>query len=610
MGLQEDKERVREATDIVDIISRVVELKPSGKNYKGLCPFHREKTPSFFVDPERQRYHCFGCQADGDAFEFLMKFENLSFPEALASLAQQAHVPLSASTGHQDDSSDKQRRQVFEVMQWAKERFQAALQRPGIGDPARAYLEKRGLDDELISRFQLGYAPPGRENLIKAAQRDHYSLELLEAAGLILRREGQDRPYDRFRNRVMFPIQDVQSRVIAFGGRVIGQGEPKYLNSPETGIYHKGDHLFGLHLAKGEARKEKRLVLVEGYLDVIACVKAGVTETVGCLGTALTPAQAKLLKRYAHEIIILYDTDAAGLKAAVRAFELINEQHLKIKALALTQGKDPDEVVRRFGGDALKNALGQAVHFVDFILEQACRRHNPGSIEGKVEIKNEVIAIILQLEDKLEQHEYSKRLAGRLGQPVDIILEEVDKAARKHKSSRPAATPSPALKPSDAGEATPAPAGEKAPQEENVLLNILLRFPAQIDLVRKSLDLDVIKVERHRRLFQAMFEAPSADPDEEEEWLPAFLENEQVPPALRAYARELAREDKGEEEPWPVIRDCIKRLVSSKLKEEQAKLQLQIQQAAAGGEMETLKQLEEQKFELAKKIKQVGMTWR
>ncbi len=610
MGLQEDKERVREASDIVDIVSKVVALKPSGKNYKGLCPFHREKTPSFYVDPDRQRYHCFGCQADGDAFEFLMKIDGLSFPEALATLAQQAHITLTTSTAHQDNNNDQQRRQLLEVIQWAAERFQTALHRQGIGDPARAYLENRGIEEALITRFQLGYAPPGRENILKAAQRDHYSPELLEAAGLILRREGQAQPYDRFRNRVMFPIHDVRGRVIAFGGRVIGQGEPKYLNSPETEIYHKGDHLFGLHLAKSQARKEKRLVLVEGYLDVIACHKAGVTETVGCLGTALTPAQAKLLKRYAQEIIILYDTDAAGLKAAVRAFELINQENLKIKALALTQGKDPDEVVRQFGAAALKNALGQAVHFVEFMLEQACRRYNPGSIEGKIRIKDEVIAIIVQLEDKLEQHEYSKRLATRLGQPAEIIVDEVKKAAGKHKSSRPAAAPMVADTPPVVQEERSSLPEGKIPREERVLLNILLRFPAQIELVKKSLDLDVISADQHRRLLQAMFEEPAADPDGEEEWLPTFLENEHVPLPLRAYARELAKEDKGEEEPWPVISDCLKRLVTAKLKTEQARLQEQIQQAATAGDMETLKQLEEQKFNLAKQMKQIGMTWR
>lgn len=612
MGLQEDKERVREATDIVDVISKVVALKPSGKNLKGLCPFHQEKTPSFFVDPDRQRYHCFGCQADGDVFEFIMKSDGLDFKQALTTLAGQANIPLTPSGSRpiQDEAKQKRLRQLREVLTWAHERFESAMYHPQVGQVARSYINKRGLTDAISRKFGLGFAPTGRHNLIKAAQRDHYSLALLQEAGLILKKDEQSEPYDRFRNRLIFPIHDVQGLLLGFGGRVIGAGEPKYLNSPESPIYHKGDHLYGLNAAKDHARQLKQLILVEGYLDVMACVNAGVNHTVGSLGTALTPKQAKLLKRYSREVILLYDTDQAGIQAACRAFELINQEQVTVKAVNLAPAKDPDEYIQRFGNKAFQTILQQAVHFITYMLERACEQNDLGSIEGKIKIKNEMVELIIQLEDRSLQFEYTKQLAMRLSQPVQIIDEEVNKALKLRRRRQSRAQPAPID-----SVATQVPAEQEialtqAPKEEKLLIAMLLRFPTQIELVKEKLNVETITHSLHRQLIHTIYEMPVVDPDEEEVWLPAFLNNEQVDSRLREYAEQLVKEDKGEEDPWPVILDCMKRLMRTYLRTKAVVLQRQIQLAATDDDKETRTRLLQQKFELDNQIRDLGVLWK
>lgn len=596
---QELKDRIREANDIVDIISQYVSLKQAGKTFKGLCPFHQEKTPSFIVNPDKQFYHCFGCGAGGDVFEFMMRKEGLSFMEALRQLAQKARIPLP----DQEDSeagaeADRIRRQLYQVMAWAAERFRQAYRNPKAGKEARDYLASRKLAPETIERFGLGWAPVGWDNLIKAGRRDHYSEELLERAGLIVARDKGPGHYDRFRERVMFPIADVQGRVIAFGGRLIKPGEPKYLNSPETDLFRKGDGLYALNLARDRARERDRLVLVEGYMDVITCHAAGVTEAVASLGTALTPAQAGLVKRYVSKVILIYDMDAAGIKAALRAFEILNQHELAVKAVSLEGAKDPDEYIRAKGAKKFEEALGRALGMPEFVYRAAAGRHDPKTVDGKIAIKNEVAAVIAQLREGIERQEACRMLAERLRQDERLIAEEVAKL-RRHPGSA-AVT---AVK-------TEAPAPESKPAaEEELLLSILLRFPEEIARCREELRPDYFHSGPHRELLEEVLKTDGPVPDAEERWLPDFM-GRLADPGLVGVAARMAAMDRGEQEPGAVIRDCLKRMEKNQVIRELEEIQMRIKEVQQEGDMEMFKHLAQKKRELASRLKKLGVHWK
>jgi DNA primase len=428
VNFPDDKERVRDATDIVAVISQYLALKAAGRNLKGLCPFHGEKTPSFFVNPERQTFKCFGCGAGGDVFEFLMRREGWTFPETLKTLAERANITLTRSGGAHHPEQEQLKRQLYAVMAWAAERFTQALKSPEAGQGARAYLAQRRIPEELWERFALGFAPPGRDNLLRAAQRDHYSQELLLAAGLLVEAGDKGSPYDRFRQRWMFPIFDLQGRPVAFGGRLLGDQGPKYLNSPETPLFRKGDLLYALHLAREAARSAGRLVVVEGYVDAIACHAAGLTETVASLGTALTPKQAQLIKRYTSQAVLMYDADDAGIAAARRAFELLVQAGVSVKAVVLPGAKDPDEYWRQHGAEALRARVDQAVSVVEYALDQALAAVDTRNLDGKLKVVRQIGPLIqLFPAGGIEEGEYAHLLARRLQLQDRHVLPELSR---------------------------------------------------------------------------------------------------------------------------------------------------------------------------------------
>lgn len=346
---------IKSRVDIVELISEYVTLKKAGRNFLGLCPFHNEKTPSFTVNRERQMFYCFGCGEKGDVFAFLMRLNNASFPETLTLLARRAGVVLPPSSSHRDGKSTlNAREQIIQVNQSAAAYYRDTLFSPA-GKEALAYLRGRGLKESTIEAFGLGYAPEGWRNLRHHLERKKVSLKPAREAGLIIAKE--DRPdvlYDRFRNRVMFPVRDVDGRIIAFGGRILGEGEPKYLNSPESPAYTKGRQLYGLSQAKEAIRRSGYAILVEGYFDLIVLWNAGITNVVATLGTALTRDHLSLIRRYAERVAVLFDGDEAGRKALARSVELFVAAHMDARAVVLPEGLDPDDFVRRHGGDALR----------------------------------------------------------------------------------------------------------------------------------------------------------------------------------------------------------------------------------------------------------------
>lgn len=413
-GTKYNREQVTDvlaATDIVGLIGTYVELKSAGRAFKGLCPFHHEKTPSFTVNRERQIYHCFGCGKGGDALSFLMEFEGLSFGEALRKLADRAGIRL-ARVQDGDPARDQLREQTAALMAFADSFFRAQLRDPERGGPGREYLDSRALKPETVERFGLGYVPAGFSNLIDAARRAGHRDKAIEACGLFRRGE-RGGWYDFFRHRLMFPIRDLTGRAVAFGGRALAADEVKYFNSPETLVYKKSRVLYGLYEGRDALRREKRAMLVEGYFDLLRLADAGFGNVVATCGTALTSEQAALLRRYVGEVVLVYDGDSAGIQAALRGIGILMAVGLHVRAIALPGGQDPDDFVRASGAAAFEERLNNAPDFVTFFIEMSAARCT--SIEGRATVARELFGIFQSIEDELRLEEYLKRAGRELG---------------------------------------------------------------------------------------------------------------------------------------------------------------------------------------------------
>ena len=426
-------DEIRARTDIVDLVGQFVKLKRAGENWKGLCPFHSEKTPSFTVNPKRNIYHCFGCGAGGDAFSFLMRQDRVAFPEAVRALAERAGVAL-PDEGPRAPEADGRLEALRRVMAQAADFYTRSLWESG-GEKARAYLEQRGVDPEVARRFGLGYAPEGWNTLLSVMTRQGIGEEALVQAGLALARQNAPGFYDRFRGRLLFPIRDLQGRVVAFGGRALSGEEPKYLNSPETPLYVKGQMLYALDVARTRIRERSRVILVEGYLDCLMAHQHGFEETVAALGTAFTPAQLALLRRYADEALALFDADAAGQKASTRLEEMMNDVmdlqnlgwsvartggferpgHLPIRVALLPPGHDPDSLLRAEGAAALSARLHSARPLLSFVLERALAEEDLGTPRGRANAHARVALILSKVANAEEATALAREAARRLG---------------------------------------------------------------------------------------------------------------------------------------------------------------------------------------------------
>jgi DNA primase len=378
--LRDLREEIRDRIDLVELVSQYVSLERAGKNFKGLCPFHTEKTPSFHVSPALNRFHCFGCGASGDAFGFLMRIEGLSFREAMRRLAERAGIELRAESLPQEapDERDRLRKLVYAANFF----YRQCLKRTPA---AQQYLSARSLTPETVEAFELGYAPDGWDHLLKFLQRHNFSLQDAEVAGLLKVREDGSGYYDRFRNRITFPIHDTSGRVVAFGARTMGNDEPKYLNSPETPLFEKRNTFYGWHRARGEILKQRAAIIVEGYLDLIMLHQYGFTHSLATLGTAFTDDHAARLKRIAERVYLMFDSDSAGVRAALRAGEALLQAGIPTLVVRLPQGEDPDSLLRTQGAEAVQRALEQATPIALFGIEQVTREvageRNPLELE-------------------------------------------------------------------------------------------------------------------------------------------------------------------------------------------------------------------------------------
>ncbi|MGD9279697.1 MAG: DNA primase [Desulfobacterales bacterium] len=429
---------IKNAADIVDLVSEVVHLKKAGKNFVGLCPFHTEKTPSFTVSPEKQIFYCFGCGAGGNIFSFLMKNDGLTFPEAARSLARRygIDIPRRSLTPEQKKRMGE-RESLLKINQQAMDFFSRALRRGTSGQAAMAYLNDRGLSSEIIDRFNIGYAPRGWDNLLKFFSKKGVSLIRVERSGLILPKKDGRGYYDRFRDRIIFPIIDVNHSVIGFGGRVLDDTLPKYLNSPETAVYNKSRSLYGLHLSKDKCRQSQTVYIVEGYLDLLTLHQHGIENAVATLGTALTAEHVRMLSRYVPRMILVYDSDEAGIRSALRCIDIFWKEHVDFSRgdvfseekadthiLVLPDGHDPDSFLREKGTGPFENAASHAPGIISFLLEQSIGMHGL-STEGKIRVVADLQGPLSAINDNVARTLYIKQLAERIGLEENVILEKV-----------------------------------------------------------------------------------------------------------------------------------------------------------------------------------------
>ena len=419
-------EEVRSKNDIVDVISGYVRLQKKGSSYFGLCPFHNEKSPSFSVSRQKQMYYCFGCGAGGNVFTFLMEYENYTFQEALKYLADRAGVELP----EEDYSKEARERAdtkaiLLEINKLAAQYFYVQL-KSEQGKLAMNYLKNRELSDDTIKAFGLGYSNKYGDDLYRYLKSKGYSDTLISKAGLISIDEKQG-AYDKFWNRVMFPIMDANSRVIGFGGRVMGDAKPKYLNSPETLIFDKSRNLYGLHRAR--RTKKSYFLLCEGYMDVISLHQAGFTNAVASLGTALTPGHASLIKRYVQEVYLTYDSDEAGTKAALRAVPILKDVGIVAKVIRMDPYKDPDEFIKNLGAEAFEERIQKAKNGFMFSLEILSKNYDMGSPEGKTEFMREVARRLTTFDEEIERNNYIEAVAGTYHVGYEDLRKLVSKVA-------------------------------------------------------------------------------------------------------------------------------------------------------------------------------------
>lgn len=423
-------DRVCDATDIADLISDYLPLKKSGRNLLGLCPFHHEKTPSFSVSPEKQFYHCFGCGAGGRAIDFVMKIEHLDFVEAVRFLADRAHIPVPESSGERVSRQDITEKEQLYALNRETAVFFHEMLYAVKGDQAREYLTNRELTEGTIKRFGLGYAPDSWDALLKHLTQKGYSEQLIAKAGLVGRKE--NRYYDSFRNRVMFPILDLRGNVIGFGGRVLDDSKPKYLNSPESPVFSKSHNLYGLHYAKNESGRT--LLIVEGYMDVIALHQAGICNAVAALGTAFTEDHARLLKRYADQVILCFDSDEAGQKATARCIEIMAGQNMKVRVLTQRDAKDPDEYIKRFGKDAFVRLMNDAPGQIEYRIQRLREQYRLEDMDQKIAFVHEAALVFSSIESDVELELSVKHLSAEAGVSPEAVFSEIQKVSQKRRT--------------------------------------------------------------------------------------------------------------------------------------------------------------------------------
>lgn len=586
-------EDIRIRADIVEIISEYVSLQRKGKNYLGLCPFHSEKTPSFTVTPDKQMFYCFGCHTGGNVFHFLMKKENWTFPEMLEHLAHKYGIILpEKELSPREKELQARRHRWEEIHEWATAYFHDILLNRPEGELGRQYFAKRGVDPDTMKAFRLGYAPARWDGLIEALSARGVSPHELGEVGLAIEREGQEGKgkrgyYDRFRNRIIFAILDSRQKTVAFGGRVLDDSLPKYLNSPETAFFSKGHHLFGMNRAYQGIREYGFALLAEGYMDVIALQKAGFSNAVASLGTALTKDQAKLLRRYTRRIVVVYDSDKPGIQATLRAGEILREAGFRVDVLSLVGAKDPDEFLKAQGSEEFKKALDQAKPYIEFKYYVYIQEHTVHSAPEKRELVSALAADIIKVSSPVEREGYERFLSLELGLTLEAVQQEIESKNRKKLKDRPEseyfqANQDISVKNRDNINryVNPVPSAITVPnavfRAERILLRLLLEQLVSVAQVEAELGKDFWKVPIHQQLFHSLEEVQLQN----RAGLPIHVSEE-----LQSEIANIMVEETDASQPEKLFQDCLRQIRSIRSEETVEELQTRMVALEKSGDM-------------------------
>lgn len=568
-------------TDIVELIGGYLPLRAAGRTHKALCPFHTEKTPSFVVNPERQIFHCFGCGEGGDAIAFLVKHERLGFMEAVRFLAERAGVSLPTTRGAAGPAEADSRLPLLEIQRVALQHFRENLAR-AEGAPAREYLAERGLSREMAERFELGYALPRWDGLLRVLKQKGYPDQVLEAAGLSVPRQSGSGSYDRFRSRLMIPIWDVSGKVIAFGGRALEPKEVKYLNSPETALYRKGAHLYGLNVATRAIRERKAAIVVEGYFDAITLHAHGFDHAVAALGTALTTDQARLLARYAQTVVLVFDPDAPGIGAARRSLEHLINLDLQWRIVLLAGGLDPDAFLRKHGAAEFQAALTGAQDLVEFFLDRRVSGLDLNDPVERARAVDGLIEVVGLIDSPVRREGYIQRVAQRAGISDRTLLEAV--AQRRSRIGR------------QDTKAAPAPAPVGPPTAEEQLVFVGLHHAAYRERIAAALAPEEIRDPILRRIFVEFVQHGGSGARDGGD-RPMSLQPPEVQrrlSSLWAAAGEgelLPTGDAGEAALAQIVEDCLARMAARRGRAQRSVLRQALQAADREGDRERVLKL-------------------
>lgn len=544
------KEQVRSQANIVEIVSEYVPLKKRGSSYWGCCPFHGEKTPSFSVSPDKNFFYCFGCHAGGDVFTFIMKEENCTFQEALKILANKLGIPVpEREKTRQEIEREKEAKEIIAANELATRFYQACLTKSEFGRLAQHYLAGRGITPEIIEKFSIGVSLPGYTSLVKALGKRGCREELLIKAGLAVK--GRSGAYDKFRGRVMIPIEDARGHVVGFGGRILQNNAEaaKYMNTAETEWFNKRTLLFGLHAALKEIKKRRQAIIVEGYMDAISLHAAGIDWTVASMGTAFSAEQAKLLARVCDEVVFSYDSDDAGQRADMRAVSIARAAGLKVKVLAVPDGKDPDEFVRKHGTDAYLELVKNAADGIDFQMRQVIAQNNVSNLAGKVEAVSNILPFLLECKNDIEVAGYIRRLAQLLTIDESLIISEYRKLSRKSGKNVPV--------PVQLRQVRTASPEDEAEQQ---LLNILAKNISLLPVYRDEIAKAGFKSPEHQEIYSSLTGMLENIPQD----VTAELFRVLTPEAAKAFAAIMAKNvQPGDDD--KLIADCIRMMNKGRL---------------------------------------------
>lgn len=493
-------EEIRSSNDIVDVISKYVTLKRSGRNFFGLCPFHKEKSPSFAVSPDKQIFHCFGCGVGGNVIHFISKIEGLDFKDTLELLANRVNIELPTLDNLEDDKTARLKSKVYEINKIAAEFYHENLYKP-TSKIAQEYIKKRKLDNRTLKAFLIGYAGNFNELYLLLKQKGYTEEEML-ASSLVKRTENGGY-MDSFRKRLMFPIQDVRERVIAFGGRVLDDSKPKYINSPENIVYSKGRNLFGLNVAK--KHDTKKIVIVEGYMDAISLYQRGITNVVASLGTAMTEAQGRLLRRYSEQVILGYDADGAGQAAILRGMEILQNLGCDIRVLQIEGAKDPDEYVLKYGPERFQKCVDNAISLVEFKVKVLLKELNIENTNDKIKFLNEIAKILAKVTNQMEREIYVDKIAKEYKISKEAIYAEVNKLMYKdNQGSKKLEKRVVTMVPKEEKENS---VSEAVLKRENLVIYLLINeYSKCYEKIKNLITLNYIQDDTNKQILKKMYE--------------------------------------------------------------------------------------------------------